>query len=203
MGGEISFYFSLLYILLGLMWKGSLRILQGELYFLVVLSREWSCMSEPEYRGEVVDRAPTTQHIGDIISRIFWDIPDSEHSTSLGPYILSFCLENIISPPCHELHASAALTGFPHPTPALWVYFPAFAHSGPSAGNACRSSLSIYFLFTVLQYLLQEGFPNLLLPQTGLGSSPSCSCSVLCLLLSLNLSFYGSPTIPQGQRIMD
>lgn len=64
--------------------------------------KEWSCMSAPEYRAEVVDWAPTTQHIGDIISHIFWDIPDSEHSTSLGPYILSFCLE--ISSALHAMN---------------------------------------------------------------------------------------------------
>lgn len=166
MGGEMSFYFSLLYILLGLMWEGSPRILQGEFYFLVILSKEWSCVSEPEYRAEVVDRAPPTQHIGDIISCIFWDIPDSEHSTSLGPYILSFCLENIISPPCHELHTSATLTGSPRPTPALLFYFPAFAHSGPSAGNACPplcpfTSFSPFFNISSKKVCLIFSHPSL------------------------------------------
>ena len=85
-------------------------------------------------------------------------------------------------------------------------HFPAFAYAEPSAWNASSSSSSVYLLFTILQYLLQEGFPNLAPPQTGLGSSPSRIHNALCLLLSLNLAFYGSPTQlwdPQGQMIMD
>lgn len=72
------------------------------------------------------------------------------------------------------------------------VLFPCLCSFRALCWERLPSSLSIYFLFTILQYLLQEGFPNLLPPKPGLGSCPSCSHTVLCLLLSRNLALYGS-----------
>lgn len=119
-----------------------------------------------------------------------------EHSASLGPYILRFCLENIITPPCHELHASATLTGFPRPTPALLFSLPclclcrALCLPGmPPPPLHLSTSFSPFFNISSKKVFLILLHPS----KTALGSSPSCIHNALCLLLSLNLAFYGSP----------
>lgn len=105
-----------------------------------------------------------------------------EHSASLGPYILGFCLENIITPPCRERHASAALTCFSRSTPALLFSLPCSPDCLPSA-LCLPTPFSLFFDSSETPH--PACFPNLASAQTGLASFPSRGHNALCLLLSL------------------